>query len=842
MSEPNSDILELRRTVYALSHRVGLLEQRMGMAPEVSKPPVDAPKASCEVPVEVPKAAVELPKPRVDLPAAKAAVEFTYARMPVAEPHGESGREEPHEADDEQTEYSETHPGLNLEQWFGLYGLSRIGIASLVLGLALLILHSWDNFGPALKIAFGMFSGIALIGAGEWLSRKDRLEWYGLGIVGGGYSVCYFTTYAMQNIASVQIINNPLLDSCLLFGVAAVAMFHSVRKRSEVVALLSTILAFWTISLSEINLFSVAAAALLTGGVAWVVLRMRWNNVLALSTVASYVTFLLFTQPNINAAGDLLPAEAFWISAGILAVYWVGYNTVLLLLPRDESDAGKLYTLGVAVLNAAGFQLLVMNEMHSVFPQWRWLFLAGLGAYYLLASRIFSRREQHSISTVFTFVGLQGVTAAIPLRLDREAISSAWFLEIALLSWLGVDMKRPSFRLFGALLTGLVWLRFLTFDLGHDFMTSFFGLPIADYRLMVGSIGIAALGSVAYVYGKYRHTLLEFERGFAYQFYFWVASSLAWHLVAAIVAPNMVPVYFAGIGLAMAVLGMRVDKFIQFVAATFLANAYLGILWVAHDAPLFNVLSVLAMFFLTAALFNTNKSLEPMWRRASYQLYFFSATTLTWLVTAIRVDEQLAPFAVAIVSFGVLLLGMHNAEKPMRHLACLGFIGSACGLFANVWHWNWSNTLPVIAIIYLASFAYRYIQLREREAQTALDNMIESNSSDEKQFFMNTYGVLANILLTVVFANNLHAQWLTAGWALEGILLVGLGLSMWDKMFRISGLAVFALLVGKLLLVDLSGADTVGRIAGFIVAGIVLLIASYAYNWFVRKVEANSPV
>lgn len=831
MSEQTSEILELRRTVTALSNRLGLLERRVSSlepasqgtvrAPESVVPPASAP-VDASLAVSTPLAhPVSTP---VDLPQDH---DSQCQRGKTAE---ES------EAEEESPVSEPRALGVNLEQWLGLYGLSRIGIASLVLGLALLILHSWDNFGPVLKIAFGLFSGLALIGAGEHLSRKERLEWYGLGIVGGGYSICYFTTYAMQNIASVQILHNPLLDSCLLLGVAAVAMVHSVKKRSEIVALLSTILAFWTISLSEINLFSVLAAALLVCGIAWVVLRMRWNNVLAVSALASYLTFSLFSSPNINPHGELLPAEAFFVAFGMLAVYWLGYNAVLLLQKRENNEADKLYSLGVMVLNAAGFQMLVLTEMHAAFPEWKWLFLAGLGVYYLMAGRVFSRREQHSLSTVCSFVGLQGITAAIPLKLNKEAISAAWFLEIALLGWLGTDLRRPSFRLFALLLTGLVWLRFLMFDLPNDRLLTTLGLPV-DYRLLVGIIGIAALGSVAYVYRQYKANLLDFEQKMAYQLYFATASTVAWHLVVALAAPNMVPVYFAAIGLGMALLGMRVDKFVQVVAAAFFVNVFLYTPWIAHDAPLLNLLATVAMFYLTAVLFNINKTVEPMWRRGSYQLYFFSATALTWIIAAVRVEAHLAPLAVGLISLAVLLLGVKNADKPMRHFACLGFLTSALGLLTASFQWNWYNTLPVVAVIYVASFVYRWLPLQERNVQTGFDQIVHTNG--ERSLFLNGYGIIANVLLTSVFASNLHAQWLTAGWALEGIALVGLGLSMWDKMFRISGLAVFALLVGKLLFVDLSGADTVGRIAGFIVAGIVLLAASYAYNWFVRKVETG---
>ena len=58
------------------------------------------------------------------------------------------------------------------------------------------------------------------------------------------------------------------------------------------------------------------------------------------------------------------------------------------------------------------------------------------------------------------------------------------------------------------------------------------------------------------------------------------------------------------------------------------------------------------------------------------------------------------------------------------------------------------------------------------------------------------------------------------------------GFLLKDKVFRISGLSVFALLVLKILFVDLAGAETIYRILSFIVAGAILLVASLAYAKF----------
>lgn len=71
-------------------------------------------------------------------------------------------------------------------------------------------------------------------------------------------------------------------------------------------------------------------------------------------------------------------------------------------------------------------------------------------------------------------------------------------------------------------------------------------------------------------------------------------------------------------------------------------------------------------------------------------------------------------------------------------------------------------------------------------------------------------------------------------------MLLILGFFLADRQSRLYGLGVFALVGGKLLFVDLAQADTPQRILSFVVAGAVLLIASYAYSMFEKKFVDSS--
>lgn len=94
------------------------------------------------------------------------------------------------------TESSQPAQRETLETRIGRDWLNRIGIVSLVLGVAFFILYTFQYFGPAMKIAMGLAIAGGLIGSGVWLERRDFLRWYARGRLGGGWALRYFTTYA----------------------------------------------------------------------------------------------------------------------------------------------------------------------------------------------------------------------------------------------------------------------------------------------------------------------------------------------------------------------------------------------------------------------------------------------------------------------------------------------------------------------------------------------------------------------------------------------------------------------------------------------------------------------
>jgi hypothetical protein len=139
--------------------------------------------------------------------------------------------------------------------------------------------------------------------------------------------------------------------------------------------------------------------------------------------------------------------------------------------------------------------------------------------------------------------------------------------------------------------------------------------------------------------------------------------------------------------------------------------------------------------------------------------------------------------------------------------------------------WNRTGAITVVATFYAVSLLYR--------------GLAPARVPGRERNLTNVYAVAASLVLAGVLWHDLAARWLTLGWALEGLALVVIGFRLPDKYYRFSGLALFSMLLLKILFVDLAAAETIWRILSFVAAGTILLLASYGYAKFnAREVRA----
>lgn len=713
------------------------------------------------------------------------------------------------------------------ETKFGRYWLNRIGIGSLVLGVAFFLLYTFQYLGPLMKIAMGFAIAGGLLGTGVWLERHPSLRWYGRGLIGGGWALLYFTTYAMHHLPAVRILESRWVDFVLLLAIAAGAVRHSLRYRSETITALALLLGFITTSISDVTYFTLGSALLLTGALAWLVIRMRWHGLYLYGVVASYATFLLWINPHIHLSRMVaihvanVAQATFWLQAGFVALYWATYTAVGFALSEREA-ASRSRLLTATLVNALCVVCFLLMAMDPVYRAFRWMLLLGLGATYLCLAPMARQRELGAVATAYVLLGLSLMTLAWSLKLSGRWVAALWTVEVPTLIWLGLRYSRWTYRTFAMGLAVLVYAQLL-FTMGWP------GASVAvwhwqvPWRLWIGSIGIASFGVAATCYRAQRFAKeLRPNESQAFYVYFLAAATLLWLVTMLEANTQWLYALLAAESAATVILGFWLaDAVIRMVGAFGFSLIGLMLLSETGHWPLWPVATVISMLYSMNALYR----LEPAGARPSSgerfirHGYSLLASLLLTLLLRAEVNSEWLAVAWGAESLALLVLGMGLNDATLRlcgvgvGVLLAGLLG--CDVFSGWDHWRVATTSIVIAMWYASWGLYRW---QPADRLTAIEQGLAS-----------AYAVAASLTLTFLLWLRVPHQWLALSWAMEGLGLVAIGFLQRDRIMRLSGLAVFVCLVLKILFVDLAAAETIYRILSFIAAGVVLLLASFAY-------------
>jgi uncharacterized membrane protein len=96
---------------------------------------------------------------------------------------------------------------------------------------------------------------------------------------------------------------------------------------------------------------------------------------------------------------------------------------------------------------------------------------------------------------------------------------------------------------------------------------------------------------------------------------------------------------------------------------------------------------------------------------------------------------------------------------------------------------------------------------------------------------------LGTVLLTMMLRELYQGRLLTVWFGVEGASLLAAGFAFSERPFRLAGLAVFLLCIGKLFVHDLRELDTLSRILSFLILGVVMMAASWVYTRYREKLR-----
>jgi uncharacterized membrane protein len=333
---------------------------------------------------------------------------------------------------------------LDLEQMLGSNWLSKIGVAILVLGIAFFLAWQLRELGPAGKIVVGTVVAGAMLAAGIWGERSERYQIVARAGLAGGWSLLFFVAYAAHHIAASRVIASPLIGFLVMLAAVIAMVLHTLRFKSQVVTGLAFTIAFTTVALNRVDVYSLTANVALAIGFSAVVLVMRWYRLEILGILATYLNHYIWLVPIIAPMQwHVRPFPQFYDSATILILYWAIFRiSYVIREPIDEEISAV-----AAILNSA--LLLLVMKYQSAHPELVFRALLTMGGLELVLSRLPVVRRRRLAFLVLTTLGTVLIVAAIPFRYAAASVSPIWLIESALLVVLGIVTDEWIYRRLG---------------------------------------------------------------------------------------------------------------------------------------------------------------------------------------------------------------------------------------------------------------------------------------------------------------------------------------------------------------------------------------------------------
>lgn len=349
---------------------------------------------------------------------------------------------------------SESHPAASrdvrgIEQAIGTNWLNKIGITVLVIGIALFLAYKFPTLSNAEKVGLGYVVSFSILGLGVFLERKDVYRIFARALIGGGWALVFFTTYAMHFVTYTRVIDSEWIDLVLLFAVAWAMVLHTLHYNSQIVTGLAFLLGFTTVAISENTVYCLAAGAILAFGIVAIVHRRGWFELELFGLLASYINHYVWLHTVIAPMGihrQMFPE--FLPSAALLCTYWALYRWSY--IARKIEDHTQEHISTVAALLNTGC-LLFLLRYQSFQSNLAFDALLALGAIELTLGQLPFTRNRRTAMAILSTIGIVLLVAAVPFKYSGMGTAILWLAQAETLIFAGVLTRETLFRRFGCL-------------------------------------------------------------------------------------------------------------------------------------------------------------------------------------------------------------------------------------------------------------------------------------------------------------------------------------------------------------------------------------------------------
>lgn len=376
-----------------------------------------------------------------------------------------------------------------IEQLLGDNWLSKIGIVTLVLGVAFFVKYAIDQnwINEIGRVGIGLLTGALIIGVAHQLKAKYHV--FSSILAGGGISVFYITvTLAFREYALFdQPLAFVLLIITTIFSVALSLLYD--RKELAVFSLLGGFASPLLVSTGTGNYIILFSYILILNvGMLVVSFVKQWRIIGMISYLLSLLFFVgwLFKWYEDEYIGVALFATLFFIQFYLLAML-------------DHFNAGKtisLYQIFLLLSNNLFTYLAYIYIFKDYTTDLNGLITISLAVVNAIVMVVLFRNSRIDKKLIYLLIGIvmSFVTLAIPVQLKGHVITLFWAAESVVLLWL---WQKSRIRVFHIGFILVILFMFCSYWMDFVKMYSLHAtVPVLVNRLCVTGISVVAAFAV----------------------------------------------------------------------------------------------------------------------------------------------------------------------------------------------------------------------------------------------------------------------------------------------------------------------------------------------------------
>jgi uncharacterized membrane protein len=736
--------------------------------------------------------------------------------------------------------------------------ITRVGIVILFLGVSFLVQYASENVSVPIELRFlGIAAAALVVFLLGWRLRHRHRD-YALLLQGAAVGTWYLVTFASMKVYPIM---PPSFGFLLLVGLSVFAALMSVKQDAKSLAVFGILGGFLAPVLastgdgSHVMLFSYYAV--LNAGILAIVWFKAWR---ALTLMGFIFTFI------IGVAWGVMryQADLFASTEPFLLLFMLFYVAVVLIFGLRKRWPPHRFIDGPILFGtpAIGFALqALLVEQFEYGMAWSAL---GFGLFYLGITALWWKmltERAPLLRESLTAIGVVMLTLAVPYAFDHNVTALVWAFQGAAAIWLSARQQSN----WGGLLAlvvqvgaGVSWL--LSTPAGEQlFINAGYASSCALAMVALWSAWILRSQPDSYWVRLLHLPVL------GWGLLWWFAGGL-WQMGAHLSHQQMLPAVLCFVSLSfIALQWLRMRYHWQALAPVLLAllplavgliltHRYFG----SHPFSSFGYIAWPLTFVTLYWLYNQrdffcgviSKAEEP-WHLVSYlTMTIVAMLEVNWQVqqhTGVDSWQLIGVGLVLLTAIGVALktrLWPAHLDPLYRHSAVailfvMLLVSTLIGCFIQpvvdpLPYWPLLNPLDLwqIGVLVCAGLWWRRVR-------HALPSAIPPES------VMWLLAGLGFIYLNTLLLRTVHAftgvefhiehmlrvdlvqTCLSVLWTLLGVGLLVAANRLLKRDLWMVGMALIAIVVVKLLLVDLSNSGTIERIVSFIVVGLLLLGVGY---------------